>query len=98
MNKLLNAALALVLALPAVACAASEPAQQEGTTTYKRTMTQAEAQKLIDDMNQAGPVCRRSASLCSYGSPDANGLVVFEAAVMCGGDACSLLQAETGCP
>lgn len=100
MNRLLAAAAALLVAAPLLVACASEdaPAQQDGVAKYERKMTQAEAQKLMDDMNQAGPRCRRAASDCSYSAPDADGLVVFEALVSCtANDACPILQAQTGC-
>jgi hypothetical protein len=99
MNRLLTIALAALLALPVVACANNDaPAQQEGMGKIEKRMTQAEAQKLLTDMGQAGPICRRAVSDCSYGSADENGIVVFEALVMCGNGGCPLLEAETGCP
>jgi hypothetical protein len=100
MNRILALALAAFVASPLlVACAGSDaPAQNNGVGKYEKQMSQADAQKLMNDMAQAGPVCRRALTDCSYSAPDANGMVVFQADVMCGGDACSLLQMESNCP
>jgi hypothetical protein len=97
MNRILTVFVAVLLAFPVVACAASSaPEQKEGTGKFEKHMTQAEAQKLMEDLNQAGPVCRRAVPDCSYGSPDENGIVVFEALINCGAlDGCSLLILET---
>lgn len=98
MNRILAAALVAIAATTTVACASSEPEQQDGLTLHQKKMSEAEAQKLLSDMEQAGPVCRRAVSDCSYSAPDADGMVVFEALVSCtSGGACPLLQAESGC-
>ena len=98
MNRLLTIALAALLALPIVACANNDaPAQQDGVAKLEKRMTQAEAQKLLADLEQAGPVCRTRIPTCSYSSPDADGIVVFEALVDCGTVTCALLEAEY-CP
>ena len=95
MNRLLTIALAALLALPVVACANNDaPAQQDGQAKFEKRMTQAEAQKLLSDLEQAGPVCRQRLPTCSYSSPDADGIVVFEALVNCGTVACALLDEE----
>ena len=98
MRRLFTILAATLLALPVVACASSTPDQNEGLTVRKTRMSQAEAQKLIDDMNQAGPVCRRAVPDCSYSEPDADGIVVFEALIDCNAEGgCSLLKAGSGC-
>ena len=95
MNRLLTIALAALLALPVVACAANDaPAQQDGQAKFEKRMTQAEAQKLLSDLEQAGPTCRTRIPTCSYSSPDADGIVVFEALVNCGTVSCAMLDEE----
>jgi hypothetical protein len=95
MNRLLTIALVSLLALPVVACANNDaPAQQDGQAKFEKRMTQAEAQKLLSDLQQAGPVCRTRIPTCSYSSPDADGIVVFEAMVDCATVACPLLDQE----
>lgn len=99
MNRLLTIVLAALLALPVVACANNDaPAQQEGMAKFEKRMTVAEAQKLLSDLGQAGPVCRSYIPTCSYSAPDADGIVVFEAMVNCATVTCGLIDPECAPP